>query len=69
MQSLRGVQRYTSCESKTVGFGVGGLAAVTRRPPISLDTIVARTRMYTYAATVWELSIVKVHFLSPRAKP
>jgi hypothetical protein len=34
-------------------------APVSRRPPISLDTIVARTRMYTYAANVWDLSIVQ----------
>jgi hypothetical protein len=33
-------------------------AFVSRRPPISLDTIVARTHMYTYAAKVWDLSIV-----------
>jgi hypothetical protein len=33
--------------------------AVSRRPPISLDTIVARTRMYTYAATVWDLAVVQ----------
>jgi hypothetical protein len=32
--------------------------AVSRRPPISLYTIVARTHMYTYAAKVWNLSIV-----------
>jgi hypothetical protein len=33
--------------------------AVSRRPPISLSTIVARTRMYTHAAKVWDLSIVQ----------
>jgi hypothetical protein len=27
-------------------------AAVTRRPPISLDTIVPRTEVFTYAAKV-----------------
>jgi hypothetical protein len=37
------------------------------RPPISLDTIVARTEGYTYAARVWALS--KGRFLSPRAEP
>jgi hypothetical protein len=42
-------------------------AAVSRRPPISLDRIVARTHMYTYAATVWDLSIVQGPFsVSPR---
>ena len=45
-------------------------AAVSRRPPISLYTIVAHTEGYTYAAKVWDLSIVQGqdHFLSPRAK-
>jgi hypothetical protein len=42
--------------------------AVSRRPPISLDTIVARTHMYTYAAQVWDLSIVQTH-LSPMQNP
>jgi hypothetical protein len=36
--------------------------AVSRRPPISLDTTVARTHMYTYAANVWDLSIVQGPF-------
>ena len=35
--------------------------AVSRRPPIPLSTIVARTHMYTYAAKVWALSIVQGH--------
>jgi hypothetical protein len=34
-------------------------AAVSRRPPIPLDTIIARTHMYTYAASVWDLSVVQ----------
>jgi hypothetical protein len=38
------------CESRIVTLGVSGgesaLAAVSRRPPISLDTIVARTEGY-----------------------
>ena len=54
----------------TLGFRVEiAHAAVSRRPPISLDTIVARSESYTYAAKVWDLSIVQGHFLSPRAKP
>jgi hypothetical protein len=36
--------------------------AVSRRPPISLCTMVARTHMYTYDATVWDLSIVQGPF-------
>jgi hypothetical protein len=37
-------------------------AAVSRRPPISLDTIVARAEGYTYNAKVWDLSIVQGPF-------
>jgi hypothetical protein len=33
-------------------------AAVTRRPPSSLDTMVARTGSCTYAAKDWDLFIV-----------
>ena len=32
--------------------------AVSRRPPISLYTIVTRTEGYTYAAKVWDLSTI-----------
>jgi hypothetical protein len=41
--------------------------AISRRAPISLSMIVARTHMY--AAKVWDLSIVQGPLLSPRAKP
>jgi hypothetical protein len=34
-------------------------AAVSRRPPIPLSTIVARTKGYTHAAKVWALSLVQ----------
>jgi hypothetical protein len=37
-------------------------AAVSRRPPISLSMIVARTHMYTNDAKVWNLSIVQGPF-------
>ena len=43
--------------------------AVSRRPPTSLDTIVARTEGYTYGASVWDLYLVQGHFLSPIAQP
>jgi hypothetical protein len=43
--------------------------AVSRRPPISLFTIVARTGGYTHAASVWDTSLVQDQFLSPPAKP
>jgi hypothetical protein len=32
-------------------------AAVSRRPPISLYTSVARTQSYTYDANVWDSSL------------
>jgi hypothetical protein len=37
-------------------------AAVTRRPPISLYTMVPRTESYAYAVGVWDLSIVQGPF-------
>jgi hypothetical protein len=37
-------------------------AAVSRRPPISLPRIVARTKGYTYDASVWDLPIVQGPF-------
>jgi hypothetical protein len=44
--------------------------AVSRHPPISINTIVARTHMYTHDANVWDLSIVQGPFsCCPRAKP
>jgi hypothetical protein len=47
----------------TLGFRVGDAhEAVSRRPPIALDTVVARTHMYTYAAKVWDSSIVQGPF-------
>jgi hypothetical protein len=36
--------------------------AVTRRPPISLDTMVPRTEGYTYDVGVWDSSIVQGPF-------
>jgi hypothetical protein len=48
-------------ESVTLrGFGWGiAHGAVTRRPPVPLDTMVARTHMHTHAVGVWDLSIVQ----------
>jgi hypothetical protein len=37
-------------------------AAVSRRPPIPLATIVARTHIYTHAASVWDSSLVQGPF-------
>jgi hypothetical protein len=39
----------------------------SRRPPISLDTVVARTPIYTYAANVWDPSLVQGPFSVARA--
>jgi hypothetical protein len=57
------VQRHKSCESYARGFGWAiAHAAVSRRPPIPLYTIVARTHTYTYAANVWDSSLVQGPF-------
>jgi hypothetical protein len=53
---------YSDAKVATLGISGGrSLAhgAVTRRPPISIYTMVARTWGYAYAATVWDLSIVQ----------
>ena len=45
-------------------------AAVSRRPPIPLHTIVARAEGYTYAPRVWDLSIVQGPFyVAPCTNP
>jgi hypothetical protein len=65
---LAGVQRRQSCESNRNGWDSGweiAHAAVSRRPPISLYTIVARTEGYTNAVGL--CPSLKRHFLSPRA--
>jgi hypothetical protein len=43
--------------------------AVSRRPPISLYTIVARTEGYTYAAKVWALTLVQGPFSVAPCQP
>jgi hypothetical protein len=48
------------------GWGIAH-AAVSRRPPISLDTMVPRTGGYAYVVGVWDLSIVPGPFsVAPR---
>jgi hypothetical protein len=48
---------------RIVTFGVSGGRSLTRPfRDIPLCGIVARTRVYTYAAKVWELSIVQGPF-------
>jgi hypothetical protein len=53
------------CES---GFGWErrAHAAVSRRPPNSANTIVARTERSTYAVRVWDLSLVQGLFCGPK---
>ena len=57
-------------ESFTVGVSGGRslTSPVSRRPPISLDTMVARTHRYTHAANVWGLSIIEAP-LRPLIEP
>jgi hypothetical protein len=54
----------TSLRIVTVGILGGDELTRPFRPPISLSTIVARNHMCTYAANVWDLSIVQGHSLS-----
>jgi hypothetical protein len=59
------IQRCKKWRIVTVGISGGreiAHAAVSRRPPVSLDTIVARTGGYAYTARVWDLSIVQGPF-------
>jgi hypothetical protein len=56
------VDTHTNRNVRDFGCEMSSHAAVSRRPPISLSTIVARTHMYTYAAKVWDLSLVQGPF-------
>jgi hypothetical protein len=60
-------------KSRIVTLGILGgwtLTAVSRRPPISLDTIVARTEGYTHDTPAWDLSLVQGPFsVAPAPKP
>ena len=47
--------------SRDIGWEIAH-AAVTRRPPISLYTLVARTGGYAYDVGVWDLSIIQGPF-------
>jgi len=54
---------------RIVTVGVSGGKCLTRPfRDVSLDKIVARAEGYTFAATVWDLSIVEGPFLPPRAQ-
>jgi hypothetical protein len=48
--------------NRNVWVSGGAHEAISRRPPIYLVTTVARTEGYTYAAKVWDLSIVQGPF-------
>jgi hypothetical protein len=58
---LCGAMQKSRIERSDFGWEIAH-AAVSRRPPISLSRIVARTHMYTYTARVWDLSIVQGPF-------
>jgi hypothetical protein len=54
----------------TLGFRVGvAHAAVSQRPPISLDPSVARTRGYAYDVGVWDMFIVRAFSVAPCQTP
>jgi hypothetical protein len=59
---------YLNSDAKVANRDVWGFGweiaheAVSRRPPIPLFTIVARTNMHTYTAKVWDLSLVQGPF-------
>jgi hypothetical protein len=55
------IQRSKTVANRT-GFGGNCSRGHSQRPPISLDTIVARTHMYTHATNVWDSSIVQGPF-------
>ena len=61
-------ERVANCTGRDFGWEIAH-AAVTRRPPISLDTMVPRTGGYTHAAGVGICPSFKGHCLSRRAKP
>jgi hypothetical protein len=58
--------RYSDAKVANRDFGDFGWeiahGAVSRRPPISLDTMVPRTRGYAYDVGVWDLFIVQGPF-------
>jgi hypothetical protein len=70
--SVQGAERRSTAmrllRNRTVRGDFRGIAhaAVSRRPPVSLSMIVTRTEGYTYAAKVWDLSLVQGQFLSVR---
>jgi hypothetical protein len=51
-------EKVANRNAKDFGWEIAHVA-VSRRPPIFLDTIVARTHMYTYAAKLWASSLVQ----------
>jgi hypothetical protein len=50
------------------GWEIAHAALLSRRPPISLYTMVPRTGSYSYFANVWDQSIVQGPFSVARAK-
>jgi hypothetical protein len=55
------MQKVANRDVRGFGWGIAH-GAVTRRPPVSLDTMVPRNGGYAYDVGVWELSIVQGPF-------
>jgi hypothetical protein len=72
-QQVWGSANAKVCDRNVRDFGWEiAHGAVSRRPPISLNTMVHHTGGYTYDVGVWDLSIIQGtihHSLSRRAKP
>ena len=51
------VEKAANRDFRGFGWGIAH-GTVTRRPPISLDTMVPRTVVYAHDLAVWALSIV-----------
>ena len=61
-------EKNASRDGKDFGWEISH-EAVTRRPPIPLDTMVPRIEGYAYDVGVWDLSIIQGPFSIARAKP
>jgi hypothetical protein len=62
-------ERLRSTPSRNVFGWEIAHAAVSRRPPIILCTIVARTEDYTHAAKAWDSSLVQGAFPAAPCQP
>ena len=58
------IKRSKKLRIVTFGWAIAH-AAVSRRPPVFLSRIVARTHMNTHAAKVWDFPSFVDHFCRP----